>query len=332
MEGPLYSGGYSWWKIDYTSGADGYSADIYLETTTSVFTPGPTTPTPPKDSNTQTVEAENYVNYKDNDPLNNGATIRNDGVDISGSATTGYAVGWFEAGEWLEYSINAPKAGSYAITLHMASPGDGGSVGVSVDGQDIGTISVPNTGSYTSFTPISLSTTLSAGAHTLRISGLKIGTMGYVGDLNKIDVTYKDTSSTPSQTTQTTGFKIGDRVIVNDGPLSVRQSPSIYGTIQGKQSIGSIGTIIGGSSFASGYNWWRIDYASGADGYSAENFLTLSGSASASSLPQPATNTNPTPSAQQSTVSGTGSTPNVRIDHTMDPQLLEEILRIMNGQ
>jgi chitodextrinase len=55
--------------------------------------------------------------------------------------------------------------------------------------------------------------------------------------------------------------------------LNVRATASASGTLLGTQSLGSLGTIISGGTLADGLYWWNVNYDSGVDGYSAENYL-----------------------------------------------------------
>ena len=72
-----------------------------------------------------------------------------------------------------------------------------------------------------------------------------------------------------------TAFKIGSRVqTYNTNTINVRQVPE--GTILGTQSIGTSGTVVAGPSYAQGLWWWQVNYDSGADGWSVENFLKIS--------------------------------------------------------
>lgn len=76
----------------------------------------------------------------------------------------------------------------------------------------------------------------------------------------------------PSPPPPSTKFSINDRVqtIAN---LSVRSSPSLSGSLLGIQSNGSLGTIIGGPTFADNYWWWNVNYDNNPDGWSAEDYL-----------------------------------------------------------
>jgi len=67
-------------------------------------------------------------------------------------------------------------------------------------------------------------------------------------------------------------FSIGSRVRTTAN-LNVRATPSIGGALLGTQVAGSTGTVIGCSVFANGFTWWQIDYDTGADGWSVQDFL-----------------------------------------------------------
>ena len=71
-----------------------------------------------------TLEAENFdrggegITYHDNDPGNNGGTNYRSGNDTGVDIVTGnggYAVGWTNGGEWIEYTMNVTKAGKPKI-------------------------------------------------------------------------------------------------------------------------------------------------------------------------------------------------------------------------
>jgi hypothetical protein len=73
-----------------------------------------------------------------------------------------------------------------------------------------------------------------------------------------------------AQVTRTANFSRGDRVIVVT-TVNVRATPN--GAIVGKQSAGATGTLIGGPINANGYTWWNIDYTTGINGWTAEDFM-----------------------------------------------------------
>jgi len=81
------------------------------------------------------------------------------------------------------------------------------------------------------------------------------------------------TPPVPVATTHaSTKFIAGDRVQVNADVLNVRSTPN--GTILSPaQTRGIQGRVIAGPQNLGGYNWWQIDFDSGSDGWSAEDFL-----------------------------------------------------------
>ncbi|NES94431.1 MAG: GDSL family lipase, partial [Desertifilum sp. SIO1I2] len=56
------------------------------------------------------IEAEDYINYYDTTPNNQGGQYRTDGVDIQVTSDVrgGYNVAWTAPGEWLAYEVNVP--------------------------------------------------------------------------------------------------------------------------------------------------------------------------------------------------------------------------------
>jgi hypothetical protein len=142
-----------------------------------------------------TIEAENFdhgadgVAYHDTTAGNYWNTYRtNVGVDITTStAEGGNILGLVNQGEWLEYTINVPAAGTYKLELRVASDGPGGLLQVKADNVDkTGNWQVPNTGGWDTWQTISRNVTLSAGVQVLRLNIIQNGTQQFpsVGNLN----------------------------------------------------------------------------------------------------------------------------------------------------
>lgn len=76
--------------------------------------------------------------------------------------------------------------------------------------------------------------------------------------------------------TGSTKFQLNDaiRVFTGGGNLNVRSTPN--GTILGTQANGNTGTVIGGPQYANNIWWWNVNFASGIDGWAAEDYLVLS--------------------------------------------------------
>ena len=96
-----------------------------------------------------------------------------------------------------------------------------------------------------------------------------------------------------TQPSPSSKFSFNDRIQVLSGPLSVRVTPSASGVFLGSQSTGALGAIIGGPTYADGFWWWNINYDTGTDGWSAENFLIKFTSPPPSSQPTATLSANP---------------------------------------
>ncbi|MBK6733511.1 MAG: family 16 glycosylhydrolase [bacterium] len=124
------------------------------------------------------IQAEDYdvggtgIAYLDVDATNNGGQYRPaEGVDIEACSDTGggYNTGWTNPGEWMEYTVTAPTAGGYTIRARVSSLQGGGAFRLEFNGVDkTGSISVPNTTGWQTWTTISKSVFLQAGTQVMR--------------------------------------------------------------------------------------------------------------------------------------------------------------------
>ncbi|MFH1956149.1 MAG: dockerin type I domain-containing protein, partial [Patescibacteria group bacterium] len=80
------------------------------------------------------------------------------------------------------------------------------------------------------------------------------------------------TTVTVNNPSPSTKFSINDRARANS-IINVRANPSTSAVLLGTHSLGDLGIVIGGPTYADGYWWWQIDYDSSPDGWSVENFL-----------------------------------------------------------
>lgn len=109
-------------------------------------------------------------------------------------------------------------------------------------------------------------------------------------------------------------FNISDRVVVNNALITVRTTPTeggSPGTSLGNQNVGVQGTVLAGPITASNAaTYWQINYDTGLDGWSAEQFLDEVGTPA--NAPPTASLTAPANGATVSgpvTVSATASDP-----------------------
>ena len=130
------------------------------------------------------IEAENFdipgtgsanKTYNDKDSENHGdSDYRSDtGVDLYKKGT-GVIVGYNQADEWLEYTINVKEAGAYTLFAAVASANATSSFQLSLDGELLtDVISVPqNEGeeNYDDYNKVNANVTLPSGEHILRFT------------------------------------------------------------------------------------------------------------------------------------------------------------------
>jgi len=139
----------------------------------------------------------NNVAYFDNDTANHhgdtgsytawnrGWSYRNDGVDIDpcsdNDATNGYNVGWFEPGEWMQYTITSDATAGYTFSIRYASNNAQTKLRIQVNGADVTPVlTLPSTGGWQSYETFTINNVvLNEGVNVLKVTNLKGG-----GNLN----------------------------------------------------------------------------------------------------------------------------------------------------
>jgi hypothetical protein len=124
-----------------------------------------------------TIQAEDYdkggqgVSYYDTDIGNSGNVYRDDGADVD-SAGGAYFYGWTANDEWIEWTVKITSATTMKYTANVASQSTSASFSLYIDGSPIvQSITVPNTGSWTTFQEITGTTSaLAIGTHVLKLS------------------------------------------------------------------------------------------------------------------------------------------------------------------
>lgn len=127
------------------------------------------------------VQLEDYdmggqsVSFYDKDFVNEGGAYREDGVDIvqidSADASKGYAIGYTQAGEWLEYSVNVVTTSKFVFRASVADGLEGGSIRLFIDGKAVtDTVAVPQTEDWNTYTLMDGETSeIEKGDHVLRV-------------------------------------------------------------------------------------------------------------------------------------------------------------------
>ncbi|WAC75522.1 carbohydrate-binding protein [Roseateles sp. SL47] len=119
------------------------------------------------------IQAETYCNMS--------------GVQVEATTDTngGSNVGYIETGDWMTYDVNVPAAGSYVVKYRVASASGGGIIQLEQGGGGsvYGTVNVPSTGGWQTWTTVTQTVSLPAGQQTL---GLLAKSGGF--NINWLDI------------------------------------------------------------------------------------------------------------------------------------------------
>ena len=134
------------------------------------------------------------VAYHDLDPQNQEKKqppYRDTGVDLEWreAASGKFNLGWTRPGEWLAYTVEVKKAGTYRIDMRVACKGPGGTFHLEFNGLDrTGPIRIPDTGGWEHLKPFSHSDVkLAAGRFLMKAIMDTAGTSGSIGDIDYLN-------------------------------------------------------------------------------------------------------------------------------------------------
>lgn len=177
---------------------------------TGTQTPFSGTPITVSNTGPATIQAEDFdvggegVSFHDADTANLGGNNyrTGTGVDVGVGGDGVRQVGFTRAGEWLEYTVNLPAAGTFNVSAKVASLGAGGAFHVEVDGADkTGALGVPDTGSWTNWRTVTKAgVALPAGRHVVRLAMNSVGSKGYTGNFDLL--TFTPVATTPAAITR----------------------------------------------------------------------------------------------------------------------------------
>jgi N-acetylneuraminic acid mutarotase len=147
------------------------------------------------------------VSFNTSDTTNpgNDAYRAPDPVGINTSGTTGNVIADTVAGEWLNYTVDIPAAGSYTFSTSVSNAAVGGSFHVVLGGANVtGAVTVPNTGDPTVFATVTAPAfTLAAGTQTFSVYFDQPATNGTVGNFDTFEIAPYVPPVTPPPVTPT---------------------------------------------------------------------------------------------------------------------------------
>ena len=120
------------------------------------------------------------VSFSDKDFVNEGNVYREDGVDVVGLGCSdtlntqdckGYAIGYTQTGEWVEYSVTSVIASKLVFRANAATGLEGGSFVLFIDGKAVtDTVKVPQGEDWNTYAFVDGETSeIAKGDHVLRI-------------------------------------------------------------------------------------------------------------------------------------------------------------------
>jgi hypothetical protein len=132
------------------------------------------------------VQAANYdtggqgVAYSVTSANGSANSYRSDGVDLEATTDTsdttgtgaGYDLGWTGTGQWFRYTVDVATAGTYTLSLRLASPSgqtDALHIANSAGTNLSGDVNAPDTGGWQDWETVTANLTLPAGTQTLTI-------------------------------------------------------------------------------------------------------------------------------------------------------------------
>ncbi len=127
------------------------------------------------------IEAENYdiggsrVSFYDKSSANEGGFYRKDAVDIvvldSADLSKGYALGYTQAGEWLEYTVHIEKTAKFTVEVQMATASEKAGVQLFIDDKAVSDSIIAKQGEdWSTYTAVQAKLgEIAAGEHILKM-------------------------------------------------------------------------------------------------------------------------------------------------------------------
>ncbi|WP_010182780.1 carbohydrate-binding protein [Aquimarina agarilytica] len=171
---------------------------------------------PIPDENTLIVEAETFEKTENPSGESPGGF---DGVNA-----TSTAINFVNAEDWVEYIVDFEKGGSYDLTYDIASPGGNTNIQLLIDGVEVASDAVPNTGGFEIFSNLksgSKGINIAKGQHTIRV--VANGTDLWQWNLDRFSFKLDETT-----------LSINDPFNTDDTKISIYPNPAVNKiTVQG---------------------------------------------------------------------------------------------------
>jgi Carbohydrate binding module (family 6). len=97
------------------------------------------------------------------------------GIKTEGCSEGGLNVGYTDAGDWMDYSINVQNSGSYDVQFRVSSLYTDSKLQLLSGTEVLATVTVPNTGGWQKWQTVTATVNLNAGSQTLRVKAVTNG-------------------------------------------------------------------------------------------------------------------------------------------------------------
>jgi len=225
LDVPSTGGWQNWTTISHTVNINAGTYDVGIFASTGGWNLNWFKITPVMQSTT--IQAENFTSML--------------GVQTEACTDTdgGLNVGYIDAGDWMAYSnVTIPSNGAYKVEYRVASQSGGGSLSLDLNAGSnvLGSLSVPSTGGWQTWTTISHTVNINAGTYAL---GIYAPAGGW--NLNWIRITPVGSAIVANTTSRTAVSDNGTEV--TDPPIRIYPNP-VASTLTLESSGDLSGTII----------------------------------------------------------------------------------------
>jgi len=181
------------------------------------------------------------------------------------------------AGKYYYFSIAVPQ-GASSLKINTTGGSGDDDFYVKIGSQPVSTGNVCSWNSADSTWRGATAATNESVTITNPTSGTYFITVAACSSITNVTIT-----GTYTVLTSSANFTVNDRVTVVSGPANIRTTPLLTGALLGAQQTDALGTVTNGPVVANDAYWWNVNFDSGVDGWTTENFLT----ATTTPLPPP---------------------------------------------
>ena len=135
-------------------------------------------------------------------------------TEVTTDTGGGLNVGWIEAGDWMDYTVNIPQAGDYLLSYRIASPYTGTQVQLMSGNSVLATTDIPQTGGWQNWTTVTTTAHFAtAGVQTIRLYAV---TNGF--NVNWLEI----------QNTANVKMASAAKMVAKDGKVVLYPNPANY--------------------------------------------------------------------------------------------------------